>query len=168
MDIPKIGKWQIIGVTAGIVVAWRFMSNSKSSDAGAVVQTGYDPQLVALGTEVAGKQAELDTTLKLAQLSADTEVKTGMMTNELARYGIDSGERIAGQQFALDNSRLAVENSIAGAALADAQQERVQAYNLANYQTMVQHDLGKKGIKAEAQAGILNTVSNGLLKYLGK
>jgi hypothetical protein len=67
----------------------------------------------------------------------------------------------------MENATLAVQQNLAQQALAQQAVETREYYNLANYQTMVSHDLGKKGIKANFQQGVLGTVTGGLLKLFG-
>jgi hypothetical protein len=169
MELPKVpsGAIPYIAVAVGGVLAWRILSGSGSDAAPQIVQTGYDPELVALGTQSALKTKEIESQQAIAMKALDTEVQTTALGNDLARYGIDSEERKYGAGLQMENATLAVQQNLAQQALAQQAVETREYYNLANYQTMVSHDLGKKGIKANFQQGVLGTVTGGLLKLFG-
>ena len=114
MEFPKVptGAIPLIAVAVGGVIAWRLLSGGSSDAAPQVVQTGYDPQLVALGTQSALKTKELESQQAIATKAMDTEIQTAKLNNELARYGMDSEERKFGAELGLRNSELSVSQNL--------------------------------------------------------
>ena len=114
MEFPKVpgGAIPYIAVAVGGVIAWRILSGGSSDAAPQIVQTGYDPELVALGTQSALKTKEIEAQQAIATKAMDTEIQTTMLSNELARYGIDSDERKFGGELGLRNSELSVRQNL--------------------------------------------------------
>lgn len=176
---PPAGSLPYIVAVIGGLIAWRMFSGNREQAPATVVQTGYDPQLVALGTQSALKQAELQQQKEIALAAMDTELKTAEQAGMITRYVTDSEERKFGGQMVIDNAALSVQQTL-GLRQADLQAvEIAQSYNLKNYQTMVTHDLGKKGIGVNfegigaTQAGmtskdsLLGGIANGVIGLFG-
>lgn len=156
------------------------------------IQAGIEQDRMKQELQLAGMEsadnrfiAELNTqeSKYLAELSANTELKLNEANNnatlqqvsllnafaledtkletDRVKMQLDQEERVAG-------AKLAYQNAWVAADYADKASERQQQYNLANYQTMVSHDLGKKGIKADFWGGIAKTASSSILAFLGK
>lgn len=104
-----------------------------------------------------------------AQESAqDYEFKSLVETNMATKYGVDSAERIHGANIWLGNAELSVKQNLGEREIIAHTNEVNQSYNLQNYQTMVQHDLGKKNIKASYNANVIGSVGGLVGKLFGK
>lgn len=146
MNIPKVpsGAIPYIAVAIGGVIAWRILSGGSSSDAAPqVVQTGYDPELVALGTQSALKTKEIESQQAIAMKAMDTEVTTRSMANDLAKHQSDLGYSIGREEINLASAELYSKERMYGGELA-----------LRNTELSVQQNLGLNQIEAQRQVGI--------------
>jgi hypothetical protein len=101
------------------------------------------------------------------QFSLASQVNTAsyalMQTQEasaLSRYMSDANERVAGQQFSLEHAKegtLREKQAYDYNAKVNADN---QFYALQNYQTTVQHDLGKKDIKQKQQSSWISGLNS--------
>jgi hypothetical protein len=80
--------------------------------------------------------------------------------NALSRYMTDSNERVTGEQIGLEHAK---EGTIREKQVYDYNlktNEVNQSYALQNYQTTVQHDLGKKQIKQKQQSSWISGLTS--------
>lgn len=137
-------------------------------------------------------QANNATMLALASIDAGTENKridlldkqsdrdyqlTNNLNNqnfELSRMDAQAeyervvvSDRMSDREFQMNSNRNNQEYDLGKRAIEAGINETNQAYNLANYQAMIQHDLGKKGIKAGSNAAILGNISSIATAFMG-
>lgn len=166
-----------LAIVAGGFLAWRFMFSGSGGDETVTTNTsmGYDPSLVALGVETSLERDKLAAQTELGKMSMQTELQA--LDKEYTYRGVElaSAERLADKEYGYRSAELASNErkEFGNIGLQHAelsvmqnlgQQEIAQSYNLQNYQTMVQHDLGKKGISASK----FNSVIGGLTSIFGK
>lgn len=99
----------------------------------------------ALSSQISAQDYELAKNTEMAALSKyfkDAELTSQGMED---RYKLDS-----------QGMQLSYENAWKSAEYADKASERAAVYNLANYQTMVGHDIGKKQVGVQKEAGRLS------------
>ena len=146
MELPKLPPYALpaIAVVVGGVIGWRLLSGGGGSDAAPqIVQTGYDPELVALGTQSALKTKEIEAQQAIATKAMDTEVATRAMDNELVKYQSDLGYSIGREEINLASAELFSKERMYGGDLA-----------LRNTELSVQQNLGLNQIEAQRQLGI--------------
>lgn len=137
-------------------------------------------------------QANNTTMLALASIDAGTENKridlldrqsdrdyqlTNNLNNqnfELSRMDAQAeyervvvSDRMSDRDFQMNSNRNNQQYDLGKKAIEAGVNETNQAYNLANYQAMIQHDLGKKGIKAGSNAAILGNISSIATAFMG-
>ena len=146
MDIPKVpsGAIPYIAVAIGGVIAWRILSGGGSSEQPPqVVQTGYDPELVALGTQSALKTKEIESQQAIATKAMDTEVATRAMDNELVKYQSDLGYSIGREEINLASAEMFSKERMYGGDLA-----------IRNAELSVNQNIGLSQIEAQRQVDI--------------
>ena len=77
-------------------------------------------------------------------------------------------DRMSDRDFQMNSNRNNQEYDLGKKAIEAGVNETNQAYNLANYQAMISHDLGKKGIKAAGNAAILGNISSIATAFMGR
>lgn len=165
-----------IAVIAGGLIAWRVFSGSDDNGGGDAVASqssvlGYDPALVALGVQTSLERDKLNSQTELGKLALATEMHSLDLMSEMQgrEIGLEdainardsansiamlaSNERMYGADMGYKHAALGVQASLASA-------EMSQSYNLKNYQAMINHDLGKKGIKADYYGGIIGSLTS--------
>jgi hypothetical protein len=90
--------------------------------------------------------------------------------NALARYFRYEDAVTAQRQMQSDenklNTQLAYQNAWISEDYRDKERERQQQYNLANYQAMIAHDIGKKQVGAQKTSSWLGAISNVLSAFV--
>ena len=178
-NLPK--KWLMVG-GAGLAgfIAWSYLRGNGSQQQVQVVDNTvpYDMALVQLGTEASLQRDAMANTLELAKLSSKTELDLATVDSNttlgLAQMdytlqdkalNLDSAYNHSAlyqeaQSHALDKStemQLAtMRYNLSNREIDLATGEQAQKYNLANYQAKIQHDLGKKNIKANQFTALAN------------
>lgn len=165
-----------LAVIAGGLIAWRVFSGSGDSSGGDAVASqsnalGYDPSLVALGVQTSLERDKLNSQTELGKLAIATEMHSLDVTSEMQGREIGLADTISARDSATSiatlssNERMyAADMGYKHAALVEqsrlASAEMAQSYNLKNYQAMISHDLGKKGIKANYYGGIIGSLTS--------
>ena len=165
-----------LAVIAGGLIAWRVFSGSSDSGSGDAAASqsnvlGYDPSLVALGVQTSLERDKLNSQTELGMMALATEMHSLDVTSEMQGREIGLADTINARDSANSTAMIASNERMYGAdmgykhaalgeqsRLADA--EMAQSYNLKNYQAMINHDLGKKGIKADYYGGIIGSLTS--------